>query len=976
MAEGEEEAARPRPTRVVEALRCRIVQAVKENRVTIIVGGTGCGKSSMIPQFLLEENLEPIMCTLPRRFAVVALAQMVARSRNWELGEEVGYHIGHSNMTNLISTRSKIVFKTAGVVLEQMRHKGFAALQYKVIILDEIHERSVESDLVLAYVKQFMMTTNDSRLVLTSATIDSTQYVEYFKDIGKVELITIPSSSCSNFQRKVQYLEQIVDILKMDSETESPRTKYCPGLDCKAEAYLSPDVYQLINKLLLHIHESERDTEKGILVFLPTYYALEQQWDVLSGCSIFKIHILHRSIDTDEALETMKASKSCRKVILATNMAESSVTIPGVAYVIDSCRSLQVYWNPVRRINSVKLVWISKSQAEQRKGRTGRTCDGQIFRLVTEPFYNTFPDHESPAILSLSIREQALMICCAESRAMNDPTVLLQKILNPPESAVIKDALETLVQIDAVQPALSGGYQPSFYGYLLNSLPLSFHASVLTLKFGEMGYLHEGILIGIMLDIQPLPILQPFGDQALRKKIRDHYFDEGSSQQIGKKEATLIGNLRAFQFWQYMFKDKFRLEYLINIAKNEESNASGPLILKNEEDWCRFHNLVPKAVNNISEIYDDIMSTLHRFRPPFLQKISPPKYLQTSDFHHACRDPELPEPEHMPSFSLEADNSRLDSQWRCASHPYISATDFGATDIVNDLKKAIKEMKIQLADEQVGGNAQPAFGGEKWVEYVDKTFDILADDPKPACKFFLTLKGCIKGSSCSFPHDCDSLISSSVGSEINPEELPWRADIGWTKLLTRGENGHILVVNDKNLKFSHELRKIVARTPDLHSAEHNSVANNLSIVLNVADPSHLTIGGEHELPVPWTKLQRIILLDDYGSGEAINHQLLQKFFEYIAFKILPETLSGLQVILIMNNTKFIKIQVERMARECFFFLGESFLLNGVPLGWFPCIRQQDGRVAGPVAYVFNMHPPSPWRFCNRELSAKSSAETS
>lgn len=100
----------------------------------------------------------------------------------------------------------------------------------------------------------------------------------------------------------------------MDSETESLRTKYCPELDCKAEAYLSPDVYQLINKLLLHIHESERDTEKGILVFLPTYYALEQQWDVLSGCSIFKVHILHRSIDIDEALETMKASKSCRKV--------------------------------------------------------------------------------------------------------------------------------------------------------------------------------------------------------------------------------------------------------------------------------------------------------------------------------------------------------------------------------------------------------------------------------------------------------------------------------------------------------------------------------------------------------------------------------------------------------------------------------------------------------------------------------------
>ncbi|XP_044355899.1 zinc finger CCCH domain-containing protein 4 [Triticum aestivum] len=209
MAEGEEEAARPqpRPTLALEAFRGTIVQAVKENRVTMIVGGTGCGKSSMIPQFLLEENLEPIMCTQPRRFAVVAIAQRVAHSRKSMLGQEVGYHIGHPNMKNLTSTRSKIVFKTAGVMLEQIRQHGIAALQYKVIILDEIHERSVESDLVLAIIKQFMMEKSDFKLVLMSATVDSTRYVDYFKDIGKVELITIPSIPCTNtFQREVHYL--------------------------------------------------------------------------------------------------------------------------------------------------------------------------------------------------------------------------------------------------------------------------------------------------------------------------------------------------------------------------------------------------------------------------------------------------------------------------------------------------------------------------------------------------------------------------------------------------------------------------------------------------------------------------------------------------------------------------------------------------------------------------------------------------
>ena len=109
---------------------------------------------------------------------------------------------------------------------------------------------------------------------------------------------------------------QIDNMLKMDSESLS--TKYCVGEHFKTDAVLSPDVYHLIHTLLLHIHQSEPDTERSILVFLPTYHALEEQWARLSGCSTLKVHILHRSIDTDEALETMKASESCRKVQVVT----------------------------------------------------------------------------------------------------------------------------------------------------------------------------------------------------------------------------------------------------------------------------------------------------------------------------------------------------------------------------------------------------------------------------------------------------------------------------------------------------------------------------------------------------------------------------------------------------------------------------------------------------------------------------------
>ncbi|KAF8724100.1 hypothetical protein HU200_021113 [Digitaria exilis] len=987
-AEPQQEAPPRRPPLAVEALRDKIVEKVKANRVTLIVGDTGCGKSSLVPQFLLEENMEPILCTQPRRFAVVAIARAIAESCNWQLGEEVGYHIGHSNVSDLNSKRSKIVFKTAGVVLEQMCDRGIAALRYKVIILDEVHERSVESDLVLASIKQFLMKKSDLRLVLMSATADITRYKEYFRDMERgerVEVIAIPNSPRTTiFQREVLYLEQIADIVKIHSQSLS--TTYCSGLDASADAELNHDVYELIHKLLLHIHQNEPDIGKSILVFLPTYYALEQQWIcLLPYNSTFKVHILHRSIDTDEALQTMKISKSCRKVILATNIAESSVTIPGVAYVIDSCRSLQVYWDPIRKTDAAGLVWISKSQAEQRKGRTGRTCDGQIYRLVTGTFYSSLNDHEYPAILRLSLREQVLMVCCAEPRSMNDPSALLQKVLDPPDSDAIEDALESLVQIHALEKTSSGRYQPTFYGCLLNSLPLSFDSSVLALKFCELGAVHEGILISIMLDIQPLPILQPFGHQALCQKFRDNYFKENGSVQIGKKEATTIGNLCAFQFWECAFKDKYRLGYLKNVVNTQEPEESHTFLAKPEEEWCAIHNLAPAAFKNISEIYDDVMKQLHRFRPSFLVKINPPKYLLPSKFNHTCLHKTMELEEDMDSLSLEAENSPCDSHKRCAATPYVSQTDFGTPTIVEMLKTLVKEMKTHHVEEKAvsykgrfGPHVNPTLGTEACVFFVNGScnqgaacrFSHSSLAPKPVCKFFLTLQGCRNGSSCPYSHNTGSLISTPMTSGICSQE--GRAtSLCCTRLFPADGDGHILILNDKNLQFSSNLSqyydacKIVAGTPGLQSLESYSVPKGLKILQNLADPSSLITAREHKLSVPWTILKRVFWFADFDNEESAGeHVLLQKFFESIAIKILSERLSDLQVILIMKNTRYIQLQVERLARECFFFLSESFMFDEATLGWFSDIsRHPRGmQVSAPVTYIFNMHPPSITQF--------------
>lgn len=266
--------------------------------------------------------------------------------------------------------------------------------------------------------------------------------------------------------------------------------------------------------------------------------------------------------------------------------------------------------------------------------------------------------------------------------------------------------------------------------------------------------------------------------------------------------------------------------------------------------------------------------------------------------------------------------------------------------------------------------------------------------------YVLLNQGCRNGRSCPYSHDSGSLVSAPVTSGICSQESRGTS-LCDTRLLPADGDGHILVVNDKTLQFSSKLSqfydagKIVASTPGLQSAESYSVPKGLKILENLADPSSLITGLEHELPVPWAKLKRVFWFDGFGNDESATEQaLLQKFFASIAIKILSEQLSGLQVILIMKNTRYIQlqvspipsrpisnsmsdtrhcaqlwditfcVQVERLARECFFFLSESFLSDEANLGWFSDTSTHTRRmqVAAPVTYVFNLHPPSSTQF--------------
>ncbi|KAL3717612.1 hypothetical protein ACJRO7_009105 [Eucalyptus globulus] len=984
------------PPLPIMALRETIVEKILENRVTLIVGETGCGKSSQVPQFLLERNIYPVICAQPSRFAVVAMARMVAKARNCELGEEVAYHVDH--LKN-ISSSSKIAFKTVGVLLNEIREKGLNALDYKAIILDEVHERSVESDLLLIYVKQFLLENNNLRVVLMSATADIAKYRDYFGDIArdeKVEVVAIPNSNQQTiYQRRVLYLEQVTKLLGISSDSESLSVKYCNGESpSTAKADIEPEVHGLIRDLIMYIHENEPDIEKSILIFLPSYRSRVQQWHLLKSLSsLFKV-ILHNSIDTEQALLDMKIWKSRRKIILAVQGAESSVTIPEVAFIIDLCRSLQVYWDSNRKCEILGLQWVSKSQAEQRRGRTGRTCDGEIYRLVTQSFFSDLEDYECPSILRLPLQQQILLMCCAEQEAINDPRVLLQKALDPPDPDAVQDALDLLVHIGALQPSHRGRLEPTFYGRLLVSFSLSFDASLLIIKFGEVGLLHEGILLGVLLDTQPLPIIHFFGEDDLFSKDIGSYFSRDTNRPpIGPlKEVILMANLCAFKFWQRIFKDKSRTEHLNRVLQFDDMKATEKTVLETEEEWCIFHNLARPSLNHVAVKYEDVLSSLHRFRPNFLGTSDGfPSYYCPRDFQHKCLLECLPnedEDEDADAAGLDDEDLNISVDTReCVTRPFVAPNDFKTKNVADKLTAVVKEIKVHYfglaPSDQRQSSSESRLSVDKWGKLCrhflkgscnrgsNCSFSHSFQAKKPTCKFFISLKGCRNGDSCSFSHDLGTSFSSvTKPSSCMPEN--GNADPALLiRLFPFADDGNILILDDINFHFtsniarSYDPLRMVATTHLLESSISDPSLTDVKIMWGLHHPYQTIIGKSAESQVLWKSVKCILWFPDFeicGYGENLGGQrsFLKNFFKYLAIRILADALCEVPVILTMNNLRFSKLQVEKLGRSCFFFLTESFPFAEQSFGELADVVPTEKlmEVSKPISYVFRMYPPA------------------
>ncbi|XP_069500655.1 probable ATP-dependent RNA helicase DHX34 [Ambystoma mexicanum] len=418
--------------------RDKIVKMVRKHQVVVVAGDTGCGKSTQVPQYLLAAGFSHIACTQPRRIACISLAKRVGIESLNQYGSQVGYQIRFESTR---STATKIVFLTEGLLLRQIQHET-ELTQYQVLIVDEVHERHLHSDFLLGVLKQLLSLRRDMKIILMSATINIKLFSEYF-DCAPV--VQVPGRLFP-----IQVIYQPIPQEESTSKSEK----------------LDPRPYLRVIQAIDHKYPPE---ERGdLLIFLSgiteittileaaqTYASHTKRWIILPLHSTLSI------AEQDKVFDM--APPGIRKCIISTNIAETSVTIDGVRFVLDSGKVKEMSFDAKAKMQRLQEFWISRASAEQRKGRAGRTGPGVCYRLYSESDYDAFAAYPVPEIQRVALDALVLQM---KSMGLGNPRIF-PFIEQPPMSS-----LETAIRYLRDQGALDDAEDLTPIGNLLAKLPV------------------------------------------------------------------------------------------------------------------------------------------------------------------------------------------------------------------------------------------------------------------------------------------------------------------------------------------------------------------------------------------------------------------------------------------------------------------------------------------------------------------------
>ncbi|XP_069948968.1 ATP-dependent RNA helicase DHX8 isoform X2 [Cherax quadricarinatus] len=398
-------------------LRDQLIKAIDDNQILIVVGETGSGKTTQMTQYLAEAGFTAkgkIGCTQPRRVAAMSVAKRVSEEFGCRLGQEVGYTIRFEDCT---SSETVIKYMTDGMLLRECLIDPDMSC-YACIMLDEAHERTIHTDVLFGLLKQAVAKRPELKLIVTSATLDAVKFSEYF---NQAPIFTIPGRT---FPVEILY-------------TREPETDY---LDAA-----------LITVMQIHLSEPPGD----VLVFLTGQEEIDTACEILYermkalGSDVPELIILPVYSALPSEMQTRifePAPPGSRKVVIATNIAETSLTIDGIYYVVDPGFVKQKVYNPKTGMDSLMVTPVSQAGAKQRAGRAGRTGPGKTYRLYTERAYR---DEMLPTSVP-EIQRTNLAATVLQLKAMGINDLLGFDFMDPPPTDAMVMALETLHSLSAL----------------------------------------------------------------------------------------------------------------------------------------------------------------------------------------------------------------------------------------------------------------------------------------------------------------------------------------------------------------------------------------------------------------------------------------------------------------------------------------------------------------------------------------------
>ncbi|KAI7829339.1 P-loop containing nucleoside triphosphate hydrolase protein [Gamsiella multidivaricata] len=473
--------------------RKEFLDLVQNNQVVILVGETGSGKTTQIPQFMVFDDLpafkgKKIACTQPRRLAAMSVAQRVAEEMDVVMGQEVGYNIRFEDCT---SEKTMLQYMTDGMLLREAMNDPLLS-RYSAIILDEAHDRTLSTDILMGLMKEIIKKRRDLKVVVMSATLDAGKFQKYFDD---APLMSVPGRT---FPVEIYYTpEPESDYLEAAIFTALQIHRNDDAGDILLFLTGEEEIEDACRKIK---QEADQMPDAGPIKVLPLYSTLPPQ--------------AQKRIYDDAPPPKTPGGRPGRKVVVSTNIAETSLTIDGIVYVIDPGFSKQKVYNPRIRVESLLVSPISKASAQQRSGRAGRTRPGKCFRLYTEnAFMKELIETTYPEILRSNLGTVVLQL-----KKLGIDDLVHFDFMDPPAPETLMRALELLNYLGALDD--DGNLTP--LGSTMADFPVDPQLAKMLIVSPQYGCSNEIMTIVSLLNV-PLVFMRPPEQRKLADEAKKQF---------------------------------------------------------------------------------------------------------------------------------------------------------------------------------------------------------------------------------------------------------------------------------------------------------------------------------------------------------------------------------------------------------------------------------------------------------------------